>query len=271
MKIVAWVISLSLLPIAVQAETLTQWKRVDPENTLVVDTAAGQMFIELHPEVAPKAIERIKLLARRGTYDGLQFWRVVPKFVVQIDVGNAEGGKTELPNLAPEFRFRIPKTTTYPVVAHPQGLEAGFIGATPYVAVERGSTATPAPADGSRSAWVSYCTGVTGMGRDAGNDTANAELFFMTGAYPALDRLFTPVGRIVYGQPLLDNLPPGEPPAAPQTLRTIRVLADVSNAPKVEVLDTTGSEFAARVKAVRKARGADFSVCDVAVPSRVAP
>jgi peptidylprolyl isomerase len=271
MRIMAWVMALGLLPIATHAETLTQWKRADPENTLVVDTAAGQIFIELRPEAAPKAVERVKLLTRRGTYDGLQFWRVVPKFVVQIDVGNTEGGKTELPNLAPEFRFRIPKTVDYPVAAHPQGLEAGFIGATPYIAVEKGSTATPAPADGSRSAWVSYCTGVAGMGRDASNDTANAELFFMTGAYPALDRLFTPVGRIVYGQQHLEALPPGEPPQAPQTLRTIRVLADVPNAPVVEVLDTSGSEFAARVKAVRKERGADFSICDVAVPSRVMP
>lgn len=248
-----------------------QWKSLDPENVMVVGTAKGPIYIELHPELAPLAVERIKLLTRRGSYDGLQFWRVVPKFVVQFDIGNVEGGKSELPNLKPEFRFRMTKTTPHTVVARPQGLEQGFVGSLPYVAIEENSTATPKPADGNRSAWVTYCTGVVGMGRDDGRDTANAEIFFMTGAYPGIDSLFTPVGRIVSGQSMLDVLPQGEPPANPASITTVRILADVKDAPHVEVMDTLGSDFAKHVAKVRAKRGADFSVCDVDVPARIVP
>ncbi len=249
----------------------TAWVTVDPQNVLVVDGETGRFYVELRPDVAPKAVERIKLLTRRGSYDSLQFWRVAPKFVVQIDVGNAEGGKTELPNLPPEFRFRLKADADHTLVSHPQGLEQGFIGATPYYAVEENSAGTPKAEDGSRSAWVTYCTGVVGMGRDQGRDTANAELFFMTGAYPGLDNLFTPVGRILTGGAMLDALPQGEPPANPGKIRTVRILADMPDAPKVEIMDTHGQAFGKIVAKARKARGADFSVCDVEVPARVIP
>lgn len=262
---------LSSVMAAGSAQAGEQWKLADPENVLVVDTAKGPIFVELHPEMAPKAVERIKLLTRRGSYDGLQFWRVAPNFVVQIDVGNVEGGKTELPNLPPEFRFRLKVDAPHTVIAKPQGLETGFIGAMPYIAVEKNSSGTPRAADGSRSAWISYCTGVVGMGRDAERDSANAEVFFMTGVYPGIDREFTPVGRVVVGQDILAGLPQGEPPAAPDVIRTVRILADLPNAPKLEVEDTAGTAFAAKVAAVRTARGADFSVCDVPVAGRVAP
>ncbi len=249
----------------------TPWKILDPQNVLVVGTAKGPIYIELHPELAPLAIERIKLLTRRGSYDGLQFWRVVPKFVVQFDIGNAEGGKTELPNLKPEFRFRMTGAIPHTVVSKPQGLEQGLIGSVPYVAVGEHSTATPKAPDGSRSAWVTYCTGVVGMGRDAERDSANAEIFFMTGAYPGLDSLFTPVGRIVSGQGMLDALPPGEPPEHPAAMTTVRILADIEHAPRVEVMDTQSPDFAKVVARARLKRGADFSVCDVDVPARVVP
>ncbi|ESQ86877.1 hypothetical protein ABAC460_21915 [Asticcacaulis sp. AC460] len=269
MKAAAGVLALMLAAGAAQAGT--EWKAVDPENVLIVDTAKGRIFVELHPEVAPKAVERIKLLTRRGTYDGLQFWRVAPNFVVQIDVGNVEGGKTELPNLAPEFRFRLGVDAPHTVISKPKGLESGFIGAMPYIAVEKNSWGTPKAPDGSRSAWISYCTGVVGMGRDTARDSANAELFFMTGEYPGIDREFTPVGRVVVGKDILAGLPQGEPPAAPDSIRTVRILADVQDGGQLEVEDTAGTEFAAKVAAVRAERGADFSVCDVPVAGRVVP
>ena len=41
-----------------------QWRCPDPENILVIDTNKGRMIIEMRPEMAPKAIERIKLVTR---------------------------------------------------------------------------------------------------------------------------------------------------------------------------------------------------------------
>lgn len=46
-------------------------------------TSRGELVIELRPDVAPWAVASIVALARGGFYDGLEFHRVVPGFVVQ--------------------------------------------------------------------------------------------------------------------------------------------------------------------------------------------
>ena len=246
------------------------WKPEDPENILVVTTTEGQVYVELHPEIAPKAVERIKLLARRSTYNGMLFHRVIAGFVAQSgDPGNVDGGKTELPNLAPEFTFRLSVAIPHTVYAHPPGLSQGFIGALPYVSVAE--TATPKRDDGTLYAWGSYCPGVMGMGRDAARDSANSEIFFMLGAYPAIDRDYTPVGNVLIGFDVLQALAVGEPPASPDSMIKVAILADMKEAPNIEVMDSAGPDFAARVMAVRAARGADFSICDVTVPARLVP
>lgn len=248
---------------------LPDYLPVDPENTLVIDTAQGAIYVELHPEIAPKAVERIKLLARRGTYDGLQFWRVIPGFVVQADPGNQEGGKTELPNLKPEFTFRLSDAIPHVVVANRAGIEEGFIGALPYVSVSK--DAVPKHADGSLYAWGSFCSGVMGMGRDQDRDTANAEIFFMTGPYPGLDRDYTPVGRIVVGGDDLARIAAGEPPAKPDIMKKVSVMADLPEQVPMEVVNPRGELFRDEVAKARQAKGADFSVCDVPIDARFNP
>ncbi len=261
---------LALLPVMAGAGTKpTQWRVAESQNVLVIDTEKGRFYVELHPEIAPKAVERIKLLARRGTYDGLLFHRVIAHFVAQTgDPGNHDGGKTELPNLKPEFTFRLTKDIPHTVFAHPQGLSEGFIGAMPYQSVAE--TAEPKRADGSLYAWGSYCPAVMGMGRDEPLDSANSEIFVMLDAYPGLDRNYTPVGRIILGQDVALRLSVGEPPEHPDSMTKVQILADMTHAPKIEVLDTQGTEFRKLVNKARKARGADFSICDVEVPARVA-
>jgi cyclophilin family peptidyl-prolyl cis-trans isomerase/HEAT repeat protein len=46
-------------------------------------TSRGEVVIELRPDVAPWAVASIVALTRRGFYNGLEFHRVVPNFVVQ--------------------------------------------------------------------------------------------------------------------------------------------------------------------------------------------
>lgn len=48
-----------------------------------VTTSRGELVIELRPDVAPWAVASIVALTQRGFYDGLEFHRVVPGFVVQ--------------------------------------------------------------------------------------------------------------------------------------------------------------------------------------------
>jgi peptidylprolyl isomerase len=76
----------------------------DPENTLFLELKDGRVTIQLLPELAPRHVERIKLLARRNFYDNTPFHRVIEGFMAQggDPTGTGTGG-SDLPNLAAEF------------------------------------------------------------------------------------------------------------------------------------------------------------------------
>jgi peptidyl-prolyl cis-trans isomerase B (cyclophilin B) len=49
----------------------------------VIKTTAGEMAVELWPDVAPKTVENFKTLAQKGFYDGTAFHRIVKGFMIQ--------------------------------------------------------------------------------------------------------------------------------------------------------------------------------------------
>ena len=77
----------------------------DPENILLLDlSTGGRVTIQLRPDVAPKHVERIKMLARRGFYNGLTFHRVIDGFMAQGGDPKGDGtGGSDLPDLQAEF------------------------------------------------------------------------------------------------------------------------------------------------------------------------
>jgi len=82
---------------------------LDPENTLNLDlSTGGRVVIQLRPDLAPKHVERIKALARKGFYNGIVFHRVIDGFMAQTGdpTGTGTGG-SDLPDLAAEFN-RMP-------------------------------------------------------------------------------------------------------------------------------------------------------------------
>lgn len=81
-----------------------QGAKLDPENTLQIDLKDGKVLIALRPDLAPKHVERIKTLAKRGFYDGIVFHRVIEGFMAQTGDprGNGTGG-SDLPNVPAEF------------------------------------------------------------------------------------------------------------------------------------------------------------------------
>ncbi len=263
MRILAALVALAL---AAPAHA-DDWRSLDPENTLMIETTKGRMVVEMRPDFAPVAVARIKLLAREGVYDGLQFHRVIDTFVDQTgNPNNRDGGVSRHPDLAPEFTFRL--KPGHPVVRNASDGVEGFVGATPFGGVsDLEMTRTP---ELGRRAWGAYCPGVAGMGRQAAETTANSEIFFMRAAARRLDRDYTVWGRVVVGLEVVRAMAVGEPPARPDTMTRVRVAADLPAAerPKVEVLDETGTAFKALVEKTRAARGADFSVCDVEIPTR---
>ena len=77
---------------------------MDVENTLILELEAGPVTIKLRPDLAPKHVERIKALARKGFYDGVVFHRVIAGFMAQggDPTGTGSGGSKEA-DLPAEF------------------------------------------------------------------------------------------------------------------------------------------------------------------------
>jgi peptidylprolyl isomerase len=77
----------------------------NPANRLTLQLSnGGTVVIQLRPDLAPRHVERIQTLVRRGFYDGLTFHRVIPGFMAQggDPKGTGDGG-SELPDLKAEF------------------------------------------------------------------------------------------------------------------------------------------------------------------------
>lgn len=86
------------------AEAQNKWRARDLENFIYIDLQTGRVVIELLPQIAPKHVERIKTLARKGFYDGIVFHRVIDGFMAQTGdpTGTGSGG-SNLPDLKAEF------------------------------------------------------------------------------------------------------------------------------------------------------------------------
>ena len=252
-----------------------EWRTVPAENLLVIDTTKGRILVELTPEVAPLHVERIKLLARRGFYDGVPWHRVIDWFMAQTGdpLGNGDG-QSPYPDLKGEFTFRREATLPFAAVAEPAGARVGFFHSLPIQT--QPDSAFALTADGKVHAWGLYCPGVAGMARDEGNDTANSQFFLMRQAYPALDKRYSIWGMTVSGLDVVRNLKVGDGDngmvgAEPDRMTRVRIAADIPEAerPSVQVLATDSPRFRALVETTRAARGADFSVCDVTLPVQV--
>ncbi len=78
---------------------------VDPANIWVLDlSTGGRVRILLRPDMAPKHVERIKLLTKEGFYNGTVFHRVIEGFMAQGgDPTATGGGGSKYPNLKAEF------------------------------------------------------------------------------------------------------------------------------------------------------------------------
>ena len=87
------------------ASNPTDWRTLDPADTLYLELASGRVVIELAPEFAPEHVGNIRTLAREGYWNGLSINRSQDNFVVQWGDPAEEGqprrplgkAKTHLP------------------------------------------------------------------------------------------------------------------------------------------------------------------------------
>lgn len=248
---------------------VAEWRQLDPQNALVIETTKGRIIVEMHPEAAPEHVQRIKQLARSGFYDGQKFHRVIDWFMSQTGdpLGTGEG-QSPYPDLPAEFTFQRDAAMPFAAAAQPSGAQVGFIGALPVQTQPDHLMALTGT--GKVRAWGLYCPGVAGMARGEPENSANSQFFLMRQPYPSLDKRYTVWGRVVVGLDVVRAVAIGEPPANPDKMLRVRIMADLPepDRPRIQIADTRSPVFRAKVDAARKAKGADFSVCDIDIPTK---
>ncbi len=102
--ITSFLIILNLFIMNNQSANAKPSKINNSDNLLNIQTDYGNIVIKLMPEVAPKHVERIKILAKKGFYDNVPFHRVIDGFMAQTGdpTGTGTGG-SDLPDLKAEF------------------------------------------------------------------------------------------------------------------------------------------------------------------------
>lgn len=253
----------------------SDWRRLDPGNTIVMEIPTGRVVMELAPDFAPQHVANIRTLVRQKYFDGLAIVRSHDNYVVQwADPDEKRDFGAAKKSVPPEFTrpaaglafTALPDPDTY-------AAEAGFSGGF------------PAARDSGR-AWMVHCYASVGVGR--GNDVdsgSGASLYAIIGSAPRLlDRNITVVGRVVQGIELFSVLPRGtgalgfyEKPEQYTPIRTVRLLADLPEAerPLLEALRTDSATFRQLVEGRRLRRddwykepAGHVDVCNVPLPVR---
>ena len=247
------------------------WRTPAPENLLVITTSKGKVVVELAPFAAPNHVARIKELARKHFYDGLEFFRVVDNFMDQTgDPKNDGTGGSDLPDLKAEFTFRRSPGDDFVSAGTVISSDAGFIGSMPVYS--QLAMMAPLTADGKVQAWGLFCPGVIGAARNGNPDSANSQFYLMRDHYPSLEKTYTAYGRVLTGLNVVRAIKVGEPVEPPRDiLTTVRVAADLPEAerPNIRVVDTKSAWFKARMNEVFVDRGIVFTPCSVDLPVEV--
>jgi len=259
----------------------SDWRALDPANTLYLELANGRVVMELAPGFAPAHVANIRTLAKEGYWDGLSINRSQDNFVVQWGDG-AEEDKDRKPlggaqaKLPAEFE-RSSKDLAFTRLPDQDGW-------APQVGFADGFPAARDPK--AKLAWLAHCYGAIGAGRDVAADSSNGtELYVVTGQSPRqLDRNITVVGRVVQGMELLSVLPRGtgplgfyEKPGERTPIKAIRLASEVAEKDRtpLELLRTDSAAFTDLVEARRNRRdewykrpAGHIDLCNVPLPAR---
>ncbi len=265
-----------------KASKPSEWRRLDPENTLYLELPSGRVVIELAPAFAPLHAKNIRTLVRGHYFDGLAIVRAQDNWVVQWgdpdedetkarSLGDAKG------KLAPEFI--APIAASEPFTALPD-----HDGYAPQVGFSNDFPVGRDPKAGQ--AWLTHCYGALGVarGNEADSGSGSSLYVIISQAPRHLDRNIAVVGRVVQGMEKLSVMPRGTGPlgfykkAEERTpISAIRVAADVPEAERtgLEILRSDSASFAAVTEARRNrhdgwyiAPAGHIDLCNVQIPVR---
>ena len=269
------------------ASPASDWRELDPDNTLYMDLPAGRVVIEMAPLYSPMHVANIKILAHEHYFDGLAVIRSQDNYVAQWGdpSGDVEGSVAKAIGSAKETlpaEFTVPISSAMAFTRLPDGdLYAPQVGFSNSFPVGRNPK--------TKQTWLTHCYGAVGVGR--GNDPTSGNgtsLYAVNGHAPRhLDRNIAVVGRVVQGMEWLSSLPRGtgplgfyEKPEQQTTITSVKLAADVpaEQRTRLQILRTDSATFAA-VEEARRNRHDDFYVvpvgrielCNVQIPVRPIP
>jgi peptidylprolyl isomerase len=259
--------------------TPSDWRAVDPQNTLYMELGSGRVVMELTAAFAPVHVTAIKKLVRQHYFDGLNIVRAQDNYVVQWGDEENKRSLGGVSATAPaEFSRTLDRAASFRALQDQDvyASQVGFIDSWPV-----------ARDPGKSQEWLTHCYGMLGVGRDTKPDSGSgAELYVVIGHSPRqLDRNVALVGRVIQGMELLSTLPRGTADlgfyARPEQyvpIHSIAIAADLPADQRVpfEVLRSDTPLFGDYLNAVRSRRQEWFveptnrlEICNARVPVRV--
>jgi peptidylprolyl isomerase len=266
-----------------EASSPSDWRTLEPANTLYLELPAGRVVIELAPWAAPRHIENIRTLVRDGHFDGGAIVRSQDNYVVQWQVAGADEAEEGEPLDLGDAATTLPPAFQLPAEGLPFTPVPDPDAYAPAVGFTHGFPVGRDPAAGTT--WLAHCYGVVGIARGEPGTGNGSSLYVVIGHAPRhLDRNLTMAGRVVAGIEHLSTLPRGtaplgfyDDPARRVPIRSARLGAQLAPADRVqlELLRTDTPTFEA-VIAARRHRGEDWFVhptdriglCNVPLPVR---
>jgi peptidylprolyl isomerase len=256
---------------AADAPSPADWRDVDPQNLVLLDTHYGQVAIELAPEFAPLNAARFKALVRAHFYDGKAFYRVIDGFVAQGGIGEGtpstkdhpkdDATDAQWPPLKAEFDRPIANDVIFTPLGSPD-LFAPEVGHVDGFPVGRDAK--------EGRMWVIHCPGTLAFAREDKPDTASTEFYIVIGEAPRrLDRNLSAFGRVIAGLQYVQKLERGDPDVDAGVIQDVkkqdpilrvRIAADLPAAeqPHFQVMRTESPAFAAKKDEKRNITAAFF-------------
>ena len=145
------------------------------ENIMVLKLKYGDVLIELFDEIAPKHVERFKMLAKEKKYEGVVFHRVIEGFMAQTG----------------DVQFGNSNSESY-------DLKRAGTGGSKYPDLKAEFSELP------------HERGTLSMARSADPNSANSQFFICFKSAPNLDRQYTVFGKVVEGMEFVDLIKKGE-------------------------------------------------------------
>jgi peptidylprolyl isomerase len=270
----------------IAAAPASAWISIDPDDIMVMDTAVGQMIIQLAPEFAPAHVAAIKALVKAGRFDDGRIVRVQDNYVVQW-VARPLAGKEPL-SQPPDVREQRVRPDPLPAEYERSSKGLKFTKSPFKDSYAKAGWVNGWQAARDRKAgtlWLAHCYGTVGVGRDMPPDTGDgAELYTVIGHGPRhLDRNIANVGRVLAGIEPHAALPRGtealgfyKEESQRVKITRVRLASQIPGFAKWQMMDTASTSFAQVVQAranrtgffVRQAGAADL--CTLKVPVREA-